>query len=71
MRSTKLNGLIKTKDAAQLLGCTERRIRQLLEDGSIRGVKLSERFWLIEEASLAAYLEPATRGRPRSRRKLR
>lgn len=71
METARLNGFIRTKKAAELLGCSERRIRQLLEDGQIRGVKLNARFWLVQEASLRPFLEPATRGRPRSRRKLR
>lgn len=71
MKMNNLNGLIRTKEAAHLLGCTERRVRQLLEDGLIRGFKLTNRFWLVEEASLRPFLEPSSRGRPRSRRKLR
>ena len=71
MKTVELNGFITTKKAAELLGCSERRIRQLLDEGKIRGVKLNVRFWLVEQASLRPFLEPLTRGRPRSRRKLR
>lgn len=59
--------LITTKQAAELLGCSERRIRQLLDMGTIRGIRPSRNLWLIDEKSLLPYLDPRPRGRPRSR----
>lgn len=59
--------LITTKQAAELLGCTQRRIRQLLDMGTIQGIRPSRNLWLIDEKSLLPYLDPRPRGRPRKR----
>jgi excisionase family DNA binding protein len=44
-----------TQEAAEELGVSTARIRQLLQDGSLRGQKLSERVWVISRASVRGY----------------
>lgn len=41
--------------AAERLGVTVGRVRQLLGDGTLVGEKISPRCWLIDSASVAAY----------------
>jgi len=45
--------VVGTTVAAGLLGCTDRRVRQLLDDGLLVGRKVG-RQWLVDEASIAA-----------------
>lgn len=53
-------------DAAELVGCTVGRIRQLLIDGEIIGMKLNERAWAVDRKSAAKYAKKEFNvGRPR------
>ncbi len=52
--------------AAQIIGCTSGRVRQLLRDGALRGAKLGERAWAVSriDAEKMAH-NPSPLGRPR------
>jgi hypothetical protein len=53
-------------DAAEIIGCTVGRVRQLLIDGVIAGQKLNERAWAVERKSAEKYAQTEqTVGRPR------
>lgn len=58
--------LVSVSEAAEILGCTEGRIHQLLRAGTLPGKKLNERAWAINRADIESLAEtPQTRGRPR------
>ena len=60
---------ISTKEAAELIGCTEGRVRTLLGAGTILGQKLNERAWAVRRDSAEKYAKtPQITGRPRLRR---
>lgn len=63
----KVERLLSVREAAEYLGVTDGRIRQLLRDGTIRGQKVGVQFWLIPESQLIPLKEPSKIGRPRSR----
>lgn len=57
---------ISVSDAAEVLGCTEGRVRQLLDEKKIEGEKLHERAWAVDRKSVEAYSKrEITTGRPR------
>lgn len=59
---------VSVTDAAEIIGCTTGRVRQLLIDGSLRGKKLSEYEnapWLVDRKSAEKMAKPAATGRPR------
>ena len=57
------NELLDVKQAARVLGVTDRRIRQLCQAGQI-GVKIGSR-WIIDRAKLEAFAQvPRPVGRP-------
>lgn len=61
---------VSVADAAEILGCTVGRVRQLLIDGTICGVKLNERAWAVERKSVEKLAKiPQTVGRPRLAKK--
>lgn len=43
---------LSTNDAANILGCTYGRIRQLMRDGRLVGQKLNGRAWIIQKSSV-------------------
>lgn len=49
---------ITTSEAADLSGYTQRRIRQLLEEGQVEGQKFGD-MWQVDRASLMAYVRKA------------
>lgn len=55
--------LITTAEAAERLGVTDRRVRQMIEDGLLKGEKVG-RDYLIEEDSLEAAKKRPKPGRP-------
>lgn len=55
--------LITTAEAAERLGVTDRRVRQMIEDGILKGEKVG-RDYLIDEDSLEAAKERPKPGRP-------
>lgn len=54
-------------EAAEIIGCTDGRVRQLLRAGELKGVKINARAWVVEtkDASRVADIEHKS-GRPRS-----
>lgn len=56
-------------EAAETLGCTTARVRQLLRDGTLQGEKLSDgpnAPWFVLRRSLKSHARlPYTTGRPR------
>ncbi len=56
-------------EAAEILGCTTGRVRQLLLDGTLTGEKVADLEnspWLIDRKKLAAFAKTRpTTGRPR------
>jgi hypothetical protein len=58
-------------EAADFIGCSSARVRQMLCDGLLAGKKISPRLWLIpvEEAKKIRDL-PAKTGRPRKSKNL-
>lgn len=57
-------------DAAQIVGCTVGRIRQLLIEGEIVGMKLNERAWAVDRKSAEKYAKREIGvGRPRLAKK--
>lgn len=57
-------------EAANIIGCSPGRVRQLLRADELKGVKANEKAWLIprKEAERMAEYQPGT-GRPRSGKK--
>lgn len=55
--------LITTAEAAQRLGVTDRRVRQMIKDNLLQGQKVG-RDYLIDEDSLEAAKERPKPGRP-------
>lgn len=62
--------LISVETAAETLGVTVGRVRQLLRAEKLSGMKLNERAWVVDRVSVekAAKIEQ-TVGRPRTGRK--
>ena len=57
-------------EAADVIGCTDGRVRQLLRDGKLLGQKIGERMWLIPEAEVRKMRDlPVETGRPRKNKK--
>lgn len=56
-------------DAAEIIGCSDSRVRQLLRAGELRGIKVNERAWVVEvnDAKRVAKIEH-TVGGPRGPR---
>lgn len=53
----KLNGVYYgTKDAAEQLGRTEGRIRQMIRGGEMQAVEISPRVWLVPEREIKRIL---------------
>ena len=56
-----------TQEAADECGLTPGRIRKMLLDGDIQGIKVGERAWAIPVAEVEKIrTKPLGRGRPRS-----
>lgn len=43
---------VGTGEAARFLGVTDRRIRQLIDEGTLDAEKIGDRCWLIRKAEL-------------------
>jgi hypothetical protein len=65
-----LEGFMNVREAAQEIGVTPGRVRQMLVDGDIVGVQANPRAWMIHEDEVARVAKQKyTTGRPRSGRK--
>jgi hypothetical protein len=57
---------VSVSEAAEIIGCSDSRVRQLLIDRTLAGQKLNERAWAVERKSAESYAkQPQTVGRPR------
>ena len=63
---TTFQNFISTKQAAREIGCTPRRVRQMLQEGKLRGIKIFADRWLVDRSSLDTVRARPRRGRPRS-----
>ena len=61
--------LWNVEKAAEVIGVTEGRVRQMLREGEMKGRKVNDRAWIMDpkEVERMAALEQKT-GRPRTRR---
>ncbi len=61
-----LGNYLSVNEAAEALGVTDGRIRQLLRAGVLTGVKANQRAWMVLKSSLRrAEREEDSVGRPR------
>jgi hypothetical protein len=59
---------VSVAEAAEIIGCSGGRVRQLLLEGTLSGQKLNERAWAVERKSAEAFARhPQTVGRPRGK----
>lgn len=58
---------VSVPEAADILGCTGGRVRQMLIAGELEGQKLNERAWAVDRKSVEKMAKiPQTKGRPRN-----
>jgi hypothetical protein len=62
-----MNGqrMLTIPEMAARAGMTPARVRQLLAEGKIAGVRVSKNLWLMPESEFAKIATPARIGRPR------
>tara|TARA_R100000329_G_C7518284_1_gene182716 strand:- start:263 stop:469 length:207 start_codon:yes stop_codon:yes gene_type:complete len=61
-----MNNIKTTKDAAELLGISTSRVRQLIRSGKLKALRLPAGVWLIEEEELKNFSSlTRSAGRPR------
>lgn len=61
-----INEYVSVPEAAEIIGCTDGRVRQMLRQGMLRAKKISERAWLVLRKEAEKYAKtPQKRGRPR------
>lgn len=62
-----MSSLIKVEEAAQIIGCTTGRVRQLLLAGELHGCKITGNSWVLvrQDAERYARHNPRTVGRKR------
>lgn len=71
--SNPLGDMMTVTEAAKHIGMSDRRVRQLLEEGEktgvwvIRGTRLTSRMWLVNKKSVESFARktPPKIGRPR------
>lgn len=57
---------VSVDEAAEIMGCTPGRVRQMLRAGDLEGHKVSERAWIVNRDSADKHAEkPEGSGRPR------
>ena len=57
---------LSVAEAAEVIGCTDGRVRQLLGEGRIEGEKIGERVWVVSRKSAENYRDSELPpGRPR------
>lgn len=80
MQSTEPKGvfavLVNVKQAAEIIGCTTGRVRQLLLAGELPGQKITDTSWAMEKDDVERYAADnprgaGTSGRPRISEALR
>lgn len=61
-----LSNMIAVSKAAEIIGCTTRRVQQLLKEGSVKGLRLHKNAWLVDIRSATKYAKiEQGRGRPK------
>ena len=66
MSNVALENFLTVTEAADVIGCTTGRVRQLLLAGSIIGKKFTKRSWAVDRDSARRYAaRKKTTGRPR------
>ena len=61
-----IDNYLTAAQASELIGCTDGRVRQMLRDGLLIGLKVHERAWLVEKKSAEKMRKnTAKTGRPR------
>ena len=61
-----VNEFVNTNEAADIIGVTTGRVRQMLIDGSLAGMRANQRAWLVRrDDAEAARGRESKRGRPR------
>jgi len=64
---TLIDRFCSVEEAAEIIGCTDGRVRQLLRAGELDGKKVSERAWVVVRASAVKYAaSQQPTGRPRN-----
>ena len=64
------NPFLNVAQAADLVGCTEGRVRQLLIDGVLDGFKINGKAWAIDPKSARKLRDSVAKtGRPRKNQK--
>lgn len=62
-----IENYLTATEAAELIGCSSARVRQMIQQGVIKGKKLSPRMWLIARADAEKVRNlPYKTGRPRN-----
>lgn len=56
---------LSVQAAAETIGVTEGRVRQLLMSGEMKGHKVNGRAWVIPSKEVRRFVEPSKIGRPR------
>lgn len=59
-----LNDVLTSEEAAQVIGVSGRRVRELLKSGELPGRPVNERLWLVTRASAESF-QRKPRGRPK------
>jgi excisionase family DNA binding protein len=68
MATVQIMDFVSVNKAAEMLGCTVGRVRQLILDGTLPGEKLNERAWAIPRKAVEKFASrPQVKGRPRVR----
>ena len=58
--------LISVVEAAQIIGCTTRNVRKLIDEGKVKAVALHDRSWVVYRSSAESYAKkPQIIGQPR------
>lgn len=58
--------LISVVEAAEIIGCTTRNVRKLIDEGKVKATALHNRSWVVYRSSAEAYArKPQEIGQPR------
>ena len=66
MSTVAFENYLTAAEAADRIGCSDARVRQMIRDGEIQAEKISPRMWLIQKSEVERVRKiPYTTGRPR------
>lgn len=60
-----MNKYITTSEAAEIIGCVDSRVRQLLREGAIAGERVG-RDWLVDKRSAERYRDSERKRGPKT-----